>query len=229
MRSQTKIILNYFYCFLYKTKYYKHSFKHSFFFLSWLKIQKNNLTTINNSRLEKTQLSITGKHNFVSITNASLNNAVIKINGTNNKIVLENGVRFTGEINIRGTNCLVKIGKESTFGGARIINVGMNNIVTIGDNCLFSDQIEIWASDTHSIYNENNTLINPEKPIIIGNHVWVGSRVIILKGVTLGDDSIIGMGALVTKNVESKSIHVGSPNHQLKNNIKWSLDYKTEE
>ena len=45
----------------------------------------------------------------------------------------------------------------------------------------------------------------------IGNHVWIGKRAIILKGVTIGDGSIVGMGAVVTKDVPSNSLAVGNP------------------
>ncbi|MCT6895494.1 MAG: hypothetical protein M3Z44_01355 [Commensalibacter sp.] len=45
----------------------------------------------------------------------------------------------------------------------------------------------------------------------IGKHVWIGSNVTILSGVTIHDFSIIGAGAVVTKNVPSKSVYAGVP------------------
>jgi acetyltransferase-like isoleucine patch superfamily enzyme len=106
-----------------------------------------------------------------------------------------------------------------------MVNVGENNTIAIGEHCLFSDHIEIWASDTHSIYNEKNEKLNIEKPVIIGSNVWVGSRVIILKGIEIGEGAIIGMGTVVTKNVPSKTISVGSPNKVIKENIRWENEY----
>jgi len=95
----------------------------------------------------------------------------------------------------------------------------------IGQDCLFADFIELWASDTHSIFNTDNEKINPEMSVTIGDRVWVGSHVIILKGVSINNDSVIGMGTLVTKNVPSNTINVGSPNRTIKEGISWKLDY----
>jgi len=50
-----------------------------------------------------------------------------------------------------------------------------------------------------------------EKPIIIGNNVWIGTRVIILPGVQIGDNTIIGAGAVVTKSFPANSIIGGNP------------------
>ena len=49
------------------------------------------------------------------------------------------------------------------------------------------------------------------RPITIGNDVWIGSRVIILPGVHVGDGSVIGAGSVVTKDVEPYSIVAGNP------------------
>ena len=49
------------------------------------------------------------------------------------------------------------------------------------------------------------------KPIVIGNDVWIGARVIILGGVHVGDGSVIGAGSVVTRDVEPYSIVAGNP------------------
>ena len=55
------------------------------------------------------------------------------------------------------------------------------------------------------------------KPVVIEGRVWIGSRVIILKGVTIGHDSIIGAGSVVTKSVPPLSVIVGPAAHIIKN------------
>jgi len=141
-------------------------------------------------------------------------------------LLCDSGVRLRNvTIIIRGSDCKIQIGKNTTFGGIRMINVGKSNDIIIGEDCLFSDNIEIWASDTHSIFDSNGKQINHEKPVLIGNHVWVGAHVIILKGVSILDGSIVGMGSIVSKDVKENVIAVGNPTRVVKENISWSIDY----
>lgn len=64
----------------------------------------------------------------------------------------------------------------------------------------------------------------PEKmtaPINIGNHVWIGLRAIILKGVTIGDGAVIAAGAVVTNNVPANSVVAGVPARVMSENVNW--------
>lgn len=198
----------------------------SSFFKTRLQISKSSTLIFEKTKFEKVDIFVKGTNNAITSINSKISRSIININGNNNILSFEGNNEFVGEINIRGNNCNVIIGSKSTFGGVRIVNVGKDNTIKIGKNCMFSDHIEIWASDTHTIYDNNENQINQEKPIIIGNHVWVGSRAMILKGVVIGDNAIIGMGTLVTKNVSSNSISVGVPNKEIENNVNWGLDYK---
>ncbi|MFT6601870.1 MAG: acetyltransferase-like isoleucine patch superfamily enzyme [Dokdonia donghaensis] len=73
----------------------------------------------------------------------------------------------------------------------------------------------IWAyncsfiSANHS--SDDLTKHNPSKPIVIGKNVWLGSNCVVLPEVRIGDNSIIGAGAIVTKNIPDFSIAVGNP------------------
>ncbi len=180
-----------------------------------------------NSNINKTNVYISGENNSITVNYALMSGALITIKGTNNKLIIESGVEIINStINIRGNNCSIKIGQGTYFGGIRIVNVGINNTIEIGQNCLFSDFIELWASDTHSIFNSEGELINPERPITIGNNVWVGSHVKILKGVSIGEGAVIGMNTLVTKDVLPKTLCAGNPMRCLKEGINWSPDYR---
>jgi acetyltransferase-like isoleucine patch superfamily enzyme len=202
--------------------------KTSFYFVKY-KSDKANHTYFNHSEIEKTTINISGKNNLMEVNNALISDTTISITGNNNQLIIKKEVKLRGAIvHIRGNNCNIKIGEGTTFGGIRIVNVGTNNDIFIGENCLFADFIELWASDTHSIYDSEDILLNPEQPVIIGNDVWVGSHVIILKGVTIEDGAIVGMNTLVTKNVARKTLNVGNPMRCVKEDITWSLKYKKE-
>ena len=59
-----------------------------------------------------------------------------------------------------------------------------------------------------------------QKPVLIGNDVWLGRRVLIMPGVHIGDGCIIGAGAVVTKDIPPYSVAGGVPAKVLKSRIK---------
>lgn len=90
--------------------------------------------------------------------------------------------------------------------------------ITIGEGCAISHDFTIMDSDAHELNGSRNT-----KPIQIGNHVWIGTRVTILKGVTVGDGAVIAAGSLVTKDVPAGSLVGGVPARVLKEQVEWRL------
>lgn len=90
--------------------------------------------------------------------------------------------------------------------------------ITIGDDVAISEEVVIRDSDNHSILAPDYEM---SKPISIGNHVWIGFRAAILKGVTIGDGSIIAAGAIVTKDVPPNCLAAGVPAKIIKRNIEW--------
>lgn len=150
-----------------------------------------------------------------------LKKAEIHIKGDNNRIIISDG----GEIRniklwIKGHENEIRIGRNVIFNGGRIVCAGYKNEVTIDEDCMFAERIEIWASDTHPIYKDGR-IINPSQPIYIGSHVWVGTNVTILKGSTLNDGCIIGMGSLVKGEVPARVIYAGNPAKVLKEDVEW--------
>lgn len=168
----------------------------------------------------------------------------IKNNGKNNCLILEKGCRiYDSQIQFFGKNNTVKIEHDCVLknvdiwisdGG--IIEVGHNTHfsgkthiaciegkkVHIGERCLFSDTITFRTGDSHSILDSDGKRINKAKDIAIGDHVWIGQQVIVLKGSTVGADSIVGTGSLLTgKTYDSNSIIVGIPAKIVKQHVSW--------
>jgi maltose O-acetyltransferase len=79
--------------------------------------------------------------------------------------------------------------------------------VSIGDNCSFSYRNMIITS-THDL-NDFSTVV--AKPITIGKNVWITTNVIILPGVTIGDNTVIGAGSVVSKDIPSGVFAAGNP------------------
>jgi len=87
---------------------------------------------------------------------------------------------------------------------------------------MFSYDIELKTGDSHSIFDLNtNSRINFGKSIKLGNHVWVGAHVVILKGVEIGDNSVIGTSTVCTKSIPACSLAVGIPANVIKTNVTW--------
>lgn len=108
-------------------------------------------------------------------------------------------------------NSLLSIGTNSGFSGTSIF---CNTKIVIGDNCNFGVNTNIWDTDFHPLdykaRRESPTgMVN--KPINIGNDVFVGGNSIILKGVNIGDKAIIGAGSVVTKNIPENEVWGGNP------------------
>lgn len=100
------------------------------------------------------------------------------------------------------------------------VKINCNKQIHIGNNCAISDYVQILDTDFHKITTDNNVEVNT-KPIKIGNHVWIGRSVIVLKGVTIGDGAIIGAGSVVTHDIPSGCLAVGNPAKVVKENITW--------
>lgn len=116
------------------------------------------------------------------------------------------------------------IGKDFSVNGAHfVITKKPEQTLKIGDNCMFSRGILIRTSDAHSLYhNEKKELLNPDSDIEIGNHVWVGQDVTILKNTKIGNNCVIGAGSLVNKNfIENNVVIAGNPAKIVKYDINW--------
>jgi len=164
-----------------------------------------------NIKVRRSKILVEGKFNKVMIKGEMFNSS-INVSGESNKIYIGSSTNIQNlNIIIRGRKCICYIGNETSVGGVRIVYMGEKNNVIIGNRCMFSDNIEIWATDSHSIYNKDREIINCSKSIFIEDNIWIGAHSIILKGVHIRKGAVVGMGSVVTKNLEENTINVGNP------------------
>ena len=129
---------------------------------------------------------------------------------------------FCGKLFLMKCGKNVNIQKNTRFSHKCTIGdnsgIGENSIlygpVYIGDDVMMGPEIIIYTQN-----HEFSSLDKPMrlqgyqdvKPVIIGNDVWIGGRVIILPGVQIGNGAVIGAGAVVTKNVPQYAVVAGNP------------------
>jgi len=103
-------------------------------------------------------------------------------------------------------NAKIEIGKNCVLQGT---SIRCCNNVKIGNNVVFAANTKIIDHDHNTDPEKRRLYIS--KPIEIKDNVWIGYNVLILKGVTIGKNSIIGAGSVVTNNIPDNSIAVGMP------------------
>jgi acetyltransferase-like isoleucine patch superfamily enzyme len=144
-----------------------------------------------------------------------LNGACLKMEI--NTIVLS-GCYITGS---HGADIL--IGENSYISQEVIIN--SRCLVSIGKNVMLGHRTRIMDYDAHKIGDIEDInkpmFTSKQAPIVIGDNVWTGFGVTILKGVSIGRGSIIGANACVVSDIPENSIAVGNPARVVRGNVTW--------
>ena len=121
--------------------------------------------------------------------------------------------------------------------------------IRFGNDCLLSWDILVMDTDEHPLYNRletarretrdsspvpcpevpclvsndtENVRINPDKPIVVGNHVWVGCKCVLLKGAEVPDNTVVAAGTLLTSSFNGEyQVIGGNPPSVLKQDVRW--------
>jgi acetyltransferase-like isoleucine patch superfamily enzyme len=141
------------------------------------------------------------------------NNVVLNSDFKNSNTSLTTKVKF-----VVGIHGLIKIGNNCDLNGTCMVAY---DEIEIGDFCQFASSSLITDTDFHSVKPDvrlNQMQGLPfsfdevkKKKIKIGNNVWVGWNTVILKGVTIGDNSVIAAGSVVVKDVPANVMVAGNP------------------
>ena len=133
-------------------------------------------------------------------------------------------VKFCGKNVVICRNCTIQgnvyVGDNVVL-GRNVTLVSTLAKIQINDNVIFGPGVTIYSGD-HPIkvigrhissLNDNDKIkLNTDKDVLIESGCWIGANAIILKGVTVGRGSIIGAGAVVTRDVPAYSVYIGVPN-----------------
>ena len=187
-------------------------------------------------RTKNIRLDIAGKDNKIIINTKSIRQSSrinIRIYGDNNTIVIDENVSVSGNLNIYignnhhnyapTYNCEFKVGKNTTIESMTYCTFNSGAKSTVGENCMFAYGITLFDTDSHPIFDINtHQIVNYVHGINIGNHVWIGANVTILKNTQIADDIIVGWGSVVSgKHLESHCAIAGNPARKVKEGVTW--------
>lgn len=145
-------------------------------------------------------------------------------NTKKDQIIFGKHVRLCGWLTILSDG-IITIGDYTLIGNKTVIQAWQR--VNIGAFTMISPDVWIQDNNSHSIYAQDrlvdmlgsrdfndigiDTTEAVKKPITIGDHVWIGRRAMIFKGVTIGDRAVVAAGSVVTHNVPPDTIVAGNP------------------
>lgn len=147
--------------------------------------------------------------------NLSVNGSMLMRRFKHSKIVIGDNCTFNSHnaFNTRGISpCIIgtytdyakiEIGNNTGMSG---VTINCREYIKIGNQVMLGANVRIGDNDDH-----DDILNTTQAPIVIGDSVFVGMNSVILKGVTIGEHSIIGAGSIVTKDIPAFCVAAGNP------------------
>lgn len=146
-----------------------------------------------------------GKCEIVIEDNCSLDYCSFLFYGGEGKVIIHQGTTI-----------------NSSKGARTCLYVRGETFIEIGNNCLIAHSVDISTTDFHTVYNVEGGVMNTDSSVVIGDHVWIGKRATINKGVMIPSDSIVGASSVVTKAFTTPNVLIaGNPAIIRKQDIIW--------
>lgn len=176
-----------------------------------------------NHESDNSSIQILGNNNTIYIeSRCSFKDFRLIIRGDNNHIIIKRGVWFSGGAISVASFSTLEIGERSSFGN-RLEMVIESAKVIIGNDCMIAAGLRLKTTDIHGIYDlDGGKLINPPEDVIIGDYVWFGKDVIVLKGSDVGACNIITMESIFSDKSGAFELWEGRPARKIRENVTWS-------
>ena len=176
-------------------------------------------------QMKKITVKLGGRNNRLVVgEGVQLTHCEIRLDGHDNLIEIGPRVRFSsGKIYLRNTSGQhIRIGEDTTVEGAYLL-VDEASSIGIGRDCMLSTDILIRTGDKHSILDaQTGQRLNPSRDVRIGDRVWIGRDVQVLKGTVLHSESVVGACSVVSRAFdEGNCVVAGVPARVVKQGIRW--------
>ena len=94
------------------------------------------------------------------------------------------------------------------------VRISAADEIRIGHSCMFASNAYVTDADWHDLYNR--VVTGRTAPVHIADNVWIGDGAIVCKGVSIGENSIVGAGAVVTGDIPANAVAAGNPANVVK-------------
>ncbi len=185
-----------------------------------------------NEEIPGFEIEISGNNNLIRIEYPQcFEKSRLKIVGDNNEFSKKASVRKTADSFFYvGNGSRITIGRNCFFnGGIGVFAKEKTGVsVVLGDDVIIGSGSVIRTGDGHTIVDAGSRdPLNEPRDIKIGSHVWVGARVMLLKGAEIGAHSIVGAMSLVNKKFDEKNVIIaGVPARVIRRDVDWDIsDY----
>lgn len=137
--------------------------------------------------------------------------------------IMDNGRLICHGVRAVQTGCDIRVwpGAQLEIGSGYLNNsvqIICQEKIAIGNDVVVARNVVIRDSDAHNL---NSPGYRMKKPVVIGDHVWIGAGAMVLKGVTVGNGAVIAAGAVVTKDVPAHTIVAGNPARVIREDVIW--------
>jgi acetyltransferase-like isoleucine patch superfamily enzyme len=171
------------------------------------------------------ELDVIGDDNQISLGRGGVySNVRFRLRGSGHRISFGENCRISrgGVVWVEDERCSLQVGANTSMVEVHIALTEPGSRVTIGEDCMFANDIDLRTGDSHSVIDQRSgERLNFPGDIHIGRHVWVAPHTVILKGVNIGENSIVATGSVVTRSCDPGVIIAGNPAKTIKEGVSW--------
>jgi len=192
---------------------------------------RGNRVAVGRARLWRCHFDFRGRDNVVEIEDGCrLRDVAFQIWGDENRVHIGKTVDGSFvEVHIEDGKNELDLGSDSVYrGGARggirfVLNEGTK--LSIGRDCLCARSVNVRTGDGHAMLDREGRRLNPAADVRVGDHVWLGERATILKGVEVGAHCVVGADSVVTKSFPDAHCAIaGQPAKLLRTDVDWTRE-----
>jgi acetyltransferase-like isoleucine patch superfamily enzyme len=166
-----------------------------------------------------------GRNNTLVVDdNARLGSLIVNFECDNGTLTIgpSSGVpAFHGSVRV-GQDATIRIGANVSATSSVTMSAVEGTTIEVRDDVMFASRNQLRADDGHPIFDvTTGRRVNPARPIVVGEHVWVGWGAVLLAGASVGSGSVIGMNAIVSGKLPNNCIAVGAPARVVRKHVAW--------